>query len=93
MNFPEMIAAYEAELVHRACQAGGFDAALTEEVGAWHSRHPALLDYAERSSDGVGYYVRGVAELLSRPAVGLAQVGSIQGVSPSGPNDHFNCRD
>jgi hypothetical protein len=30
MNFPDMIAEYEAELVHRACQAEGFDAALTE---------------------------------------------------------------
>lgn len=68
MNFSDMIAEYEAELVHRACQAEGFDAALTEKVLAWHARHPDLLDYAERSSDGVGYYVRCLAELLLRPA-------------------------
>lgn len=68
MNFPDMIAEYEAELVHRACQAEGFDGALTEKVLAWHARHPDLLDYAERRSDGVGYYVRCPAELLLRPA-------------------------
>ena len=47
-------------------------APLGDEVGevlaGEHARHPDLLDYAERSSDGVGYYVRCLAELLLRPA-------------------------
>ena len=68
MNFPDIIAEYEAELVHRACQAEGFNTALTEKVLARHARHPALLDYAERRSDGVGYYVRCLGELVSRSA-------------------------
>jgi hypothetical protein len=67
MNFPDIIAEYEAELVRRACQAEEFDAALTEKVLAWHARHPALLDYAEHRSDGLGYYVRCLGELVSRP--------------------------
>ena len=68
MNFADMIAEYEAELVYRACQAEGFDAALTEKVQAWHARHSDQLDYAERRSDGVGYYVRCLGELVSRSA-------------------------
>jgi hypothetical protein len=67
-NFPDIIAEYEAELVHRACQAEGFNTALTEKVLARHARHPALLDYAERRSDGVGHYIRCLGELISRPA-------------------------
>ena len=94
MNFPDMIAEYEAELVHRACQAEGFDAALTEKVLARHARHPALLDYAERRSDGLGYYVRCLGELVSRPAEssGPPPPGSwleadrqVPGGSPEGP--------
>jgi hypothetical protein len=68
MNFADMIAEYEAELVYRACQAEGFDAALTEKVQAWHARYSDQLDYAERRSDGVGYYVRCLGELVSRSA-------------------------
>jgi hypothetical protein len=66
-NFPAIIAEYEAELVHRACQAEGFDAALTEKVLAWHAGHSDQLDYAEGRRDGVGYYVRCLGELVSRP--------------------------
>ena len=75
MNFADMIAEYEAELVHRACQAEGFDAALTEKVLAWHARHPDLLDYAERFSEGVGHYVRCLAQL--RPTA-FAACGAVR---------------
>lgn len=68
MNFPDIIAEYEAELVHRACQAEGFNTTLTEKVLARHARHSDQLDYAERRSDGVGYYVRCLGELVSRSA-------------------------
>lgn len=78
MNFADMIAEYEAELVYRACQAEGFDAALTEKVQAWHARHSDQLDYAERRSDGVGYYVRCLGELVSRSA-------EPSGLPPPGP--------
>jgi hypothetical protein len=87
MNFADMIAEYEAELVHRACQAEGFDAALTEKVQAWHARHSDQLDYAERRSDGVGYYVRCLGELVSRSAEpsGPPPPGTLAGSGPAGP--------
>ena len=85
MNFPDIIAEYEAELVHRACQAEGFDTALTEKVLARHARHPALLDYAERRSDGVGHYVRCLGELVSRPATATTPTsGPAPGFTPWG---------
>jgi hypothetical protein len=68
MNFSDMITEYEAELVHRACQAEGFDAALTEKVLAWHARHPALLDYAERRTGPLEAVAPVSTELVGDPA-------------------------
>lgn len=65
MDFREIVADYEADLIRAACRAEGFDAGLTESVMARHRGAPWRLDLAERYGDGVKHYVRSLARELS----------------------------
>ena len=93
MNFPDIIAEYEAELVHRACQAEGFNTALTEKVLArhcatrtnWTTPSVAAMGWGT-TSDASANWFRG---LRSRPGPrrrdpGWKRTGRARGDGPQG---------
>jgi hypothetical protein len=65
MDFGDIVAGHEADLVRAACRSEGFDVGLTEEVMARHLADPSCMDLVERYGDGVRFYVRSLAREIS----------------------------
>ena len=86
MNFADMIAEYEAELVYRACQAEGFDAALIEKVQAWHA--PLGPTGLRRASQRWGGVLRPMPRRTGFAVFGAVRApvaGTLAGSGPVGP--------